>query len=109
MTDSERERIRKEKMRELKKQAKESTQDDNEQPNNQTEDAVFKQATTSDARQRLNAVKMTKSELAEEVKRQIVSAYQAGRISDTIDDSRMKELLSKAHDQTTQDFTIRRR
>lgn len=108
----ERERIRQEKLRKLKEQAQQRDQSADETANQSKErkiEELFKQATTSEARQRLNTVEMAKPELAAEVKRQIAQVQAAGKLAEVIDDARMKDLLADAHDQASTSFDISRR
>ncbi|GAB3420205.1 DNA-binding protein [Haloparvum alkalitolerans] len=72
------------------------------------QEAVLKQHLTDDARQRLNAVEMSKPEFAKKVKKQVAALAQSGRIQGRIDEDQMKELLRELQpDQKS--FDIRRR
>ncbi len=57
------------------------------------QDALLRQHLTDDARQRLNAVKMSKPEFAKQVKQQVVTLARSGRIQDRIDEDQMKQIL----------------
>ena len=70
--------------------------------------AVLKQYLTDGARQRLNAVQMSKPEFAEQVEQQVVALAQSGRIQDRIDEEQMKQIL-KELTPDSKSFNIRRR
>jgi programmed cell death protein 5 len=70
--------------------------------------AVLKQYLTDGARQRLNAVQMSKPEFAEQVEQQVVALAQSGRIQNRIDEEQMKEIL-KELTPDSKSFNIRRR
>lgn len=72
------------------------------------QEAMLKQYLTDGARQRLNAVEMSKPEFAESVKQQLVALAQSGRIRDRIDEEQMKELLRELTPKS-RSFDIRRR
>jgi programmed cell death protein 5 len=71
-------------------------------------DALLKQHLTDGARQRLNAVQMSKPEFAEQVEQQLVALAQSGRIQDRIDEEQMRELLKELKPDS-KSFNIRRR
>lgn len=113
MTDSEDDRleeIRQKKLEELRqrKQAQQEEQEARREAAEQQKQAVLRQHLTDDARQRLNTVKMSKPEFAEQVEQQLVALAQSGRINGKIDDEKMKELLSELKPDSP-DFNIRRR
>jgi programmed cell death protein 5 len=112
------EELRKQKMQEMQEQAgqggqgqgqadPEAQQAAQEQAEAQKE-ALLKQYLTDGARQRLNAVQMSKPEFAEQVERQIVALAQSGRIQDRIDEDQMKALLKELQPDS-KSFDIRRR
>jgi programmed cell death protein 5 len=72
------------------------------------QEAMLKQYLTDDARQRLNAIEMSKPEFAESVKKQLVALAQSGRIQDRIDDDQMQDLLRELQPES-KSFDIRRR
>lgn len=57
------------------------------------QEAVLKQYLTDDARQRLNAVEMSKPQFAKKVKKQVAALAQSGRVQGRIDEEQMKDLL----------------
>ena len=70
--------------------------------------AILRQYLTDGARQRLNSVRMSKPDFADQVEQQLVALAQSGRLSDKIDDERMKELLRELKPDS-QSYNIRRR
>jgi programmed cell death protein 5 len=72
------------------------------------QEAMLKQYLTDDARQRLNAIEMSKPEFAESVKKQLTALAQSGRIQDRIDDEQMQNLLRELQPES-KSFDIQRR
>ena len=107
------EELREQKRQELKERkqaggdASERQQAAQEQAEAQRE-AVLKQHLTDGARQRLNAVEMSKPQVAKQVKQQIVALAQSGRVQDRIDEQQMKELLKELQPDS-QSFDIQHR
>jgi programmed cell death protein 5 len=107
------EELREQKRKELKEQkqaegdAAGRQQAAQEQAEAQRE-AVLKQHLTDGARQRLNAVEMSKPQVAKQVKQQIVALAQSGRVQDQIDEQQMKELLKELQPDS-QSFDIQHR
>lgn len=109
------EKLRQEKMEELQEQAggqggqgNEAAQDAAREQAEAQQDALLKQHLTDGARQRLNAVEMSKPEFAEKVKKQLTALAQSGRIQDRIDEEQMKGLLKELQPDS-KSFNIRRR
>lgn len=112
-TDEELEKLRQEKMEQMRDQQQgQGNQEAQEAAQQQAEaqrEAVLKQHLTDGARKRLNTVKMSKPDVAEQVERQIVAIAQSGRLGgDRIDEDQMKELLSELTPDS-KSFNIRRR
>ena len=106
------EQLRQERLEELQEQsggeeAQQAAQEQQERAQAQ-QDALLKQHLTDDARQRLNAVEMSKPEFAEKVKRQVTALAQSGRIQGQIDEDRMKQILRELKPEE-KSFDIRRR
>ncbi|ESP87335.1 DNA-binding protein [Candidatus Halobonum tyrrellensis] len=107
------EELRQQKMEELQDQAGEGGASAEEQQAaqeraEQQQDAMLKQYLTDGARQRLNAVEMSKPDFAKQVKQQVTALAQSGRINGRIDEDQMKSLLKELQpDQKS--FDIRRR
>jgi programmed cell death protein 5 len=72
------------------------------------QEAVLKQYLTDGARQRLNAVEMSKPDFAKQVKQQVASLAQSGRVQGRIDEDQMRDLLKELQPEQ-QSFDIRRR
>lgn len=111
-SDEELERLREEKMEQLKERAEggadeEAMEAQREQAEAQRK-AVLRQHLTDGARKRLNTVKMSKPEVGEQVEQQLVALAQSGRIQQKIDEDQMKQLLSELTPDS-KSFDIRRR
>jgi len=112
-SDEELQRLREEKMEELKEQQAggEEQQEAMEAQREQAEaqkKAILRQHLTDGARKRLNTVKMSKPDVGEKVEQQLVALAQSGRIQDKIDEDQMKQLLSELTPDS-KSFDIRRR
>ncbi|MFC6823924.1 DNA-binding protein [Halopelagius fulvigenes] len=108
-------KLREEKMQELQEQAgqqgggrDEAAQEAARERAEAQQDALLKQYLTDGARQRLNAVEMSKPEFAEKVKKQVTALAQSGRIQGRIDEDQMKSLLKELQPDS-KSFNIRRR
>jgi programmed cell death protein 5 len=104
--------LREKKMEELREQQQgggdaEAQREAQERADAQQE-AVLKQYLTDGARQRLNAVEMSKPEFGEKVKQQVAALAQSGRIQGRIDEDQMRDLLKELQPDQ-QSFDIRRR
>jgi programmed cell death protein 5 len=107
--------LREQKMQELREQAEgqggggdEAAQQAAQDRADAQKEAMLKQYLTDGARQRLNAVQMSKPDFAEQVEQQIVALAQSGRIQDRIDEEQMKSLLKELKPES-KSFDIRRR
>jgi programmed cell death protein 5 len=106
------EELREQKMQELQDQAEgqgdaqaqQAAQDRAEAQ----QEAMLKQHLTDGARQRLNAVEMSKPDFAKQVKQQVVALAQSGRVNGRIDEDQMKDLLRELKPDS-KSFDIRRR
>ena len=112
-SDEELQRLREEKMEELKEQQAggEEQQEAMEAQREQAEarkKAILRQHLTDGARKRLNTVKMSKPDVGERVEEQLVALAQSGRIQDKIDEDQMKQLLSELTPDS-KSFDIKRR
>ncbi|MEF8801393.1 MAG: DNA-binding protein [Halolamina sp.] len=107
------EKLRQERLEELQEQGgggeaqQEAAKHQQEQAKAQQE-ALLKQHLTDDARQRLNAVEMSKPEFAKKVKQQVTALAQSGRVQDRIDEEQMKQILREMKPEE-KSFDIRRR
>ncbi|MFB6251606.1 MAG: DNA-binding protein [Halobellus sp.] len=109
------EELREQKMQELREQAdgqqgggREGAQDAAREQAEAKQEAMLKQYLTDGARQRLNAVEMSKPEFAKSAKKQILALAQSGRIQDRIDEEQMRDLLKELQPES-KSFDIRRR
>ena len=112
------EELRKKKMEQLQEQAQQGggqgQQVDQEELQRQQEQAeaqkqaLLRQHLTDGARKRLNSVRMSKPEFAEQVEQQIVALAQSGRLGDRIGEEQMKSLLKELQPDDG-GFNIRRR
>ena len=109
------EELREQKKQQLREQADgqqsanaEAQQEAARQQAEAKQEAMLKQYLTDDARQRLNAIEMSKPDFAESVKKQLTALAQSGRIQDRIDDEQMQELLRELQPES-KSFDIRRR
>ncbi|MFB6070186.1 MAG: DNA-binding protein [Halanaeroarchaeum sp.] len=108
------EELRQEKMEQLKQQQggdAEAQQEAMEAQREQAEaqkNALLKQHLTDGARKRLNTVKMSRPDFGEKVEQQVVALAQSGRIRDTIDEEKMKDLLRELKPDS-KSFNIERR
>ncbi|WP_049969567.1 DNA-binding protein [Haladaptatus cibarius] len=103
------EELRKKKMEEMQdqKQQEEAQQQAKQQADAQKK-ALLRQYLTDGARKRLNSVRMSKPQFAEQVEQQILAIAQSGRINGKIDDQKMKELLRELKPDK-KSFNIKRR
>jgi len=110
-SDEELQKLREEKMEQLKEEQGGADEEAVEAQRQQAEaqkKAVLRQHLTDDARKRLNTVKMSKPEVGEKVEQQLVALAQSGRVQGKIDDEKMKQLLSELTPDS-KSFDIRRR
>lgn len=106
------EELREKKMQELQEQQGQQGDPEAQQAAQQQaeaqQEALLKQHLTDGARQRLNAVEMSKPEFAKQVKRQVLALAKSGRVQDKIDEDQMKEILRELKPDSG-GFNVRRR
>ena len=110
-TDEELEELRKKKMEQLQERQQGGEGEAREAQRQQAEaqkKALIRKTLTDGARQRLNSVKMSKPEFAEQVEQQVVALARSGRVQGKIDEDQMKSLLQELQPDK-QDFNIKRR
>ncbi|WP_138004913.1 DNA-binding protein [Halalkalirubrum salinum] len=110
--DEKLEELREQKLKELQDRAEsganEEAQEAAQQQAEAQKEAMLRQHLTDGARQRLNAVQMSKPEFAQQVEQQIVALARSGRLQDRIDEDQMKSLLKELQPES-KSFNIRRR
>lgn len=109
--DEDLEELRRKKMEQLKEQqggADEEAVDSQRQQADAQKQALLRQALTDGARKRLNSVKMSKPDFAEQVEQQVVALAQSGRLQGQIDEEQMKSLLQELKPDS-KEFDIKRR
>jgi len=108
------EELREQKLQELQERQQEQSSQDQEaqeaakQQAEAQKEALLKQHLTDGARQRLNAVQMSKPQFAEQVEQQIIALARSGRVQDRIDEQQMKALLKELQPES-KSFDISRR
>ena len=109
------EELRQERLEELKaqqeQQDEETQQEAAEEAQQQAEaqkQAMLRKFLTDGARQRLNSVRMSKPDFAEQVEQQVLALAQSGRVQGKIDEQQMKQLLEQLSPESQQ-FNIKRR
>ncbi|WP_135666166.1 DNA-binding protein [Halorhabdus rudnickae] len=112
-SDEEMQRLREERMEQLREQAEQQEGEGGgreaaQQRAEAQKKAVLRKHLTDDARKRLNTLKMSKPEVAEQVESQLVAIAQSGRIQGKIDDEKMAELLRELTPDS-KSFDIKRR
>jgi programmed cell death protein 5 len=94
--DEELEDIQKRRMLQLqRKLAEEQQRIQMAQQLEQQKQALLRQILTSEARQRLNNLKMVKPEFAAQLELQLIQLAQSGRLNIPLNDEQLKELLAK--------------
>jgi len=73
----------------------------------QLKSQIMKLYLTSEARQRLNNVRMVKPELADFVEEQIIQLATSGKLKKQINDDEVKEILSNIAGRERREFKIR--
>jgi programmed cell death protein 5 len=112
--DDDLDELREERLEELREQAEEGGGEAGEAAEAQREQAeaqkkaMLRQHLTDGARQRLNTVKMSKPEFAEQAEQQVLALAQSGRVQGKIDEDQMKQILSELKPDS-KSFDIRRR
>jgi programmed cell death protein 5 len=111
--DEELSELREERLQELKEQQgggdeQEEARQAQQQQAEAQKQAILRQNLTDGARKRLNTLKMSKPDRAEQIEQQLLALAQSGRLGDKIDEDQMKELL-KEMSPDSKSFNVRRR
>lgn len=108
--------LREERLQELQERAQQEggaqesmeAQQEAQQQAEAQKQAILRQYLTDGARKRLNSVRMSKPDFADQVEQQMIALAQSGRLGDKIDEDQMKELLRELSPDS-QSYNIRRR
>jgi programmed cell death protein 5 len=92
--EDELERLREEKMKEMRERDGEEAQEQKQRAEAQKK-AVLRKSLEPEARERLQALRMAKPQFAEQVERQVVALAQSGRLQGKIDEKQMKQILKE--------------
>lgn len=108
MSEEELEALRKRRMLELQRRlVQEQQRVQAEQQIEMQKQAILRRILTSDARQRLNNLKMVKPQFAEQLELQLIQLAQQNKINIPMTDEQLKEILKKLQSQR-RDIKIRR-
>lgn len=88
--------------------ADEATQQAAEEQAQAQRKALLRKFLTDGARKRLNSVRMSKPEFADQVEQQVLGLAQSGRLQGKIDEDQMRDLLKELTPDSRQ-FDIKRR
>jgi len=106
------EELREQKLQELQERQQQGQDDEAQEAAKQQAEAqkqaLLKQHLTDGARQRLNAVQMSKPQFAQQVEQQIIALARSGRVQNRIDEDQMKALLKELQPES-KSFDISRR
>ncbi|WP_132059074.1 DNA-binding protein [Halorussus amylolyticus] len=103
------EELRKKKMQELQDQeGQQEAQEQAQQQADAQKQAMLRKHLTDGARKRLNSVRMSKPDFADQVERQVIAIAQSGRVNGKIDEDKMKQILRELKPDS-KSFNIRRR
>ncbi|MHC1635904.1 MAG: DNA-binding protein [Candidatus Methanospirareceae archaeon] len=106
--DAELEEIRRRKMEQmLQAQMKEAEEEEKKKEIEAARRNILRQILTSEARERLNSIKMVKPEFAEMIENQLIALAQSGKIKGMINDDKLKEILRQVMPRK-REITIRR-
>ncbi len=107
--DSELEELRERKRRELEQRAQqEDVQQAQREQAELQKKAILRKVLDSDARERLERIRMARPEKADRIESQLIQLAAAGRIQNKITDEQLKEILAKSQS-GSRDINIERR
>ncbi len=97
--DDELDRIRKRKLEEMQRSAQENQMEEENRKQSDQEEArrqqVLRQILSSEARERLNTLKLVRPDLVDNVENQLIQLAGMGRINRVIGDEELKNILSR--------------
>ena len=109
MGDDELSELRKRRMAQMQQQAGDQQEELERQQKQKSQiQMLLMQVLETDARERLNTIKLTKPEFAASVEQQLVALAQSGRLKNKITDAQLKELLRQLAP-ARRDYSITRR
>lgn len=101
--------LRERKRRELEKKAQQEQVEDARQDKVEAQKkAILRQVLDSEARQRLERIRMARPDKADRIESQLIQLAASGRIQQKITDDQLKEILAKSQD-SGRDINIERR
>ena len=93
MSDDELDEIRKRKLLSMQNRMSDERQTQAEQQIDAQKQALLKQILSTEARQRLNNLKMIKPEFAEQIEMQLIQMAQTGKLPIPLSDAQLKQIL----------------
>lgn len=107
--DPDLEELRERKRRELEKRAQQEGADEaRKQEAERKKKAILRQVLDSDARERIERIRMARPEKAERIESQLIQLAASGRLQQKLTDEQLKEILAKSQD-SGRDINIERR
>ena len=107
--DEELEAIRRQKIEQMQQeQTGAAAEEQRRREIEETKKDIIRQILSSEARERLNTIRMAKPELAELLENQLIALAQTGRIKSMISDAQFKEILRQITPKK-REITIRRK
>jgi len=104
--DEELERLKRKQLEELLRKQQEQEKIKEEMVREAQKQEILRKVTTPEARARLNNVKLVRPELARAVEDYIVGLALEGRLTSTIDDATLKQILYTIDSRTRREFRI---